>query len=304
MLGGPPLTFPFAAGHATALPPPWGHGPPLQPPLGPWGCLGLSGCPSGWGRMVGIAGPLTLSSSPFLASGRGGGCGGAITLLCSCLICQRAQRGEDPVSAGCPRDKRHRGPSQDIFSTAPPPPSLSRSPLPPSPRFSWQRTKRENERTPFKALLLSILSGAWIPFWMPDCWHSRSPRSLNCNSWGLGVTAGGCQHVPRTGATQGGPKHEEMGCPKLTRLCCPEMLAGIWESHPAPSGDAEHPRTPQGTACCSRPGRVFHFNIFQRFSFDFTLFCLILFEDDNDLPFPNEKSFGTHGGKKKIYFFI
>lgn len=50
---------------------------------------------------------------------------------------------------------------------------------------------------------------------------------------------------------------------------------------------------------------MFHFNVFQRFSFDVTLCYLIFFfffEDDNDLPFLNEKSFGTHGEKKRFIF--
>lgn len=56
--------------------------------------------------------------------------------------------------------------------------------------------------------------------------------------------------------------------------------------------------------CCFGLSRAFHFNVFQRFSFDFTPFYLIFFEDDNDLPFPNEKSFGTFGVVVggKIYF--
>lgn len=150
----------------------------------------LTSCPPAGVGTVGIVGPFDLSSFPFPCGEGAMVVVGVITLLFFHFICQRAQQGEDPVSAGCPRDKRQRRPSQDIFSTVPPTPS----PLPPSPRFSWQRTKRENERTPFKALL-SILNGAWIPFWMPDCWHSRSPRSLNCNSWGPGTMLGGCEHV-------------------------------------------------------------------------------------------------------------
>lgn len=47
---------------------------------------------------------------------------------------------------------------------------------------------------------------------------------------------------------------------------------------------------------------MFHFNVFQRFYFDFALFYLIFFEDGSDIPFPNEKAFGTCGGGEKIYF--
>lgn len=87
------------------------------------------------------------------------------------------------------------------------------------------------------------------------------------------------------------------GC--LSRLSRPvRRRAGMKAT---PGSLAERSPAP---ACCIGLSQVFHFNIFQRFSFDFTLFYLIFFEDDNDLPFPNEKSFGTsgRGGGGKIYF--
>lgn len=180
---------------ATGDLPPWFKAveqccPPLHedmpPPLwvgyvlAPHGCWRADRLSSLWDGNSWHRGAICSFLLSFFLVGRGVIVAGGevITLLSFHLICQRAQRGEDPVSAGCPRDKRQRGLSQDIFSTVSPTPS----PLPPFPQFFWQRTKQENERTPFKALLLSILNQAWIPFWMPDCWHSRSPRSLNCNS--------------------------------------------------------------------------------------------------------------------------
>lgn len=49
---------------------------------------------------------------------------------------------------------------------------------------------------------------------------------------------------------------------------------------------------------------MFHFNFFQRFSFDFTLFYSIFFlKEDNDLAFPNEIIWHLGGVREKRLIF-
>lgn len=48
---------------------------------------------------------------------------------------------------------------------------------------------------------------------------------------------------------------------------------------------------------------MFYFNFFQRFSFDFTLFYLIFFKEDNDLAFPNEIIWHLGGVREKRFIF-